>query len=274
MSRPYLFLRELLADRSDRLWNAFRHAYRGGGRRARWTVRVAGLALAAVAVTQLVPTLADEATPPANETLLAPEAVTSDSVVVLSASGDTQLGADNSPVAGGSDTEITYATTETETVVEPPPIVLSNDQSISTRIASTVKVDPRSVTALLPSIAFAGNETLLLCIQGSGLRFDASSKGFADDRKAEDFIAEGDLTGLLRVSGSYEAVATFVNSENGLRVWSSNGAIAGKVLSLSVVALSGPSIDRDFCDQGRSQSVYFQALGLGMNTKKGGVRLN
>jgi hypothetical protein len=111
-------------------------------------------------------------------------------------------------------------------------------------------VDPRSVTALLPSIAFAGNETLLLCIQGSGLRFDASSKGFADDRKAEDFIAKGDFTEFLRVSGSYEDVTTFVNSESGLRVWSSNGAIAGKVLSLSVVALSGPSIDRDFCDQG------------------------
>lgn len=238
-------------------------------------IRVSGLALASLAVTQLVPTLADEATPPVNEAVVAPEIIESESVVVLSAGEDLSTGGDNSPVLPSQDTEITYATTETETVVEaPPPILLSSNQSISTRIASVVKVDPRSVTALLPPVSFSGDETLLLCVEGGGLKFDGFNKGFADDFVEEEFIAEGDLTSSLRISGSYDRVIAYMNNENGLRVWSNNGAIAGKAFTISVASLSGPSVDPSFCGQGKSQYVSFQSIGLGMNTKKGGGRLN
>jgi hypothetical protein len=238
-------------------------------------VRISGLALASLAVTQLVPTLADEATPPVNEAVIAPEVVESDSIVVLSPGEEPSTGGDNSPVIPSQDTEITYATTETETVVEaPPPIVLSGNQSISTRIASVIKVDPRSVTALLPPVSFAGDESLLLCIEGGGLRFDGFNKGFADEIEEEEFLAQGDLTSSLRISGSYDRVVAYLNSDNGLRIWSNSGALAGKAFMISVVALTGPSVDASFCGQGKSQYVSVQSIGLGMNTKKGGGRLN
>ena len=172
------------------------------------------------------------------------------------------------------DSEVTYSTLETETVVAPPPIVLSGNQSISSRIPTVIKVDPRAVTALLPGVAFAGEETLLLCVRGAGLRFDGLNKGFVDDVAEEEFIYDGDLTSSLRISGSYDRVAAYLNSDSGLRIWSNSGAIAGKAFAISVVALTGVSVDPDFCDQGKSQYVEMRGLGLGMNTKKGGGRLD
>jgi hypothetical protein len=237
-------------------------------------IRISGLALASLAVTQLVPTLADEATPPVNEAVIAPEVIESDSLVVLSVGEDPSSGGDNSAVVPSQETEVTYATSETETVIEAPPIVLADNQSISSRIASVIKVDPRSVTALLPPVSFAGEETLLLCVQGGGLRFDGFTKGFADDITEEEFLSEGDLTSSLRMSGSYDRVVAYLNADNGLRIWSNSGALAGKSFSLSVASLTGPSVDPSFCGQGKTQYVFIQSIGLGMNTKKGGGRLN
>lgn len=278
MGRPYIFLRELL----DRLWmslqrrlsNLVDHRHSISKGRARWILRSTGLLVAALAVTQLVPTLADEATPPPNEAVLAEGIEESDSSVVVIVAEEEPTGGDNSPVSLAEEDEITYATTETETIVVPPPIVLADDQAISYRIPTQVKVDPRSVTALLPGLQFSGGETLLLCVQGSGLRFDGASKGFVDDLASDEFIIEGDLTGSLRLSGSYDQVVAYLNSDSGLRAWSNSGAIAGKVMSLSLVALTGVSVDPGFCGQGKVQSVEFRAIGLGMNTKKGGGRLN
>lgn len=278
MGRPYIFLRELL----DRLWMGLQRRlstladsryYLSHGR-ARWISRTTGLLLAALAVTQLVPTLADEATPPPNEAVLAVDIEESDSSVVVIVAEEEQSGGDNSPVSLPGEDEITYATTETETIVVPPPILLADDQAISYRIPAQVTVDPRSVTALLPGLQFSGGDTLLLCVQGSGLRFDGGTKGFVDDLASDEFIIEGDLTGSLRLSGDYGQVVAFLNSESGLRAWSKSGVIAGKVMTFSLVALSGISVDPGFCGQGKAQSVEFRAIGLGMNTKKGGGRLN
>jgi hypothetical protein len=270
MGRPFI----TLTEGADRLWHSLQQAYLNRGRRSRWIVRIASLAVAVLAVTQLIPTLAEESTPPPNESVAAAEVNQGDSVVVLSASDDLASNGDNSAVSSGQDTQVTYSTLETETALQAPPIVLSSNQSISSRIPAVIKVDPRSVTALLPSIAVAGEETLLLCIRGEGLRFDGSSKGFVDDVVEEDFIADGDLTGSLRISGGYDRVVAYLNSEGGLRIWSNNGVVAGKALSISAVALTGVSVEPDFCGQGRSQYVEVRAIGLGMNTKKGGVRLN
>lgn len=270
MGRPFLFL----VERADRIWAWLQSAYLRRGQRSRWLVRISGLALAVLAVTQLVPTLAEEATPPPNESVAVTDVPQSDSLVVLSASGDSSAGGDNSAVTSGQDTSVTYSTMETETVAQAPPIVVAADQTISSRIPSVIKVDPRSVTALLPAIAIAGEETLLLCVQGAGLRFDGLVKGFVDERMEDDFLADGDLTGSLRISGRYDQVVAYLNSDGGLRIWSNSGVVAGKTLSISVVALTGISVEQSFCNEGKSQNVAIQAVGLGLNTKKGGVRLN
>lgn len=270
MSRPYVVLVEGL----ERVWIRLQDAYQARGRRSRWLVRVSGLGLAVLAVTQLVPTLAEEATPPPSEVGLASTPNQGDSVVVVSSSGDLSAGGDNSAVTSGQDTSITYSTLETETAVQAPPIVLASNQIISSRIPAVIKVDPRTVTALLPEISIVGEETLLLCVQGAGLRFDGMTKGFVDDRAEDEFLADGDLTGSLRISGEYEQVVAYLNSGGGLRIWAKNGVVAEKSFSLSAVALTGVSVDSAFCSQGKSQSVEIRALGLGINTKKGGVRLN
>lgn len=273
MGRPYLFLLE----RIDRAWQNSLSAYQARGRRARWVARVASLTVIGFALTQLVPTLADESTPPPNQVIVSQSIEETSTVVVVGSDENLSgSGGDNSPTEVMAETSIAYATTETETVIEPvaPPVEVAGEQGMQIRVPNSVKVDPRSVTALLPEIQVGGTENLLICLQGSGIRFDSGSKGFGDDIDGDEFKIEGDLTGSLRVSGSRGVVMGFLNSAGGLRVWSNGGAIAGKSWSISAVALTGVSVDEGFCDSGSVRFMEVRALGLNLNTKKGGVRLN
>lgn len=273
MSRPYLFLRERL----DRFASRVADRWKNRGRRLRWVARIAGLLVTALALTQLVPTLADESTPPPNEFVLPEEVLESDSAIVVSSSEDlSESGGDNSPALVESDSEITYATLETETVTQPPPpppIGAASNQYMEFRIPSVIKVDPRSFTALMPALNVTGDGDLLLCISGGGLRFDALTKGFVDDRVEDEFLVEGDLTGLLRISAPYPIAVALLNAADGLRIWSNSGGLSGKLVQITAVAMTGLSTDPDFCGQGNTRYVAIQALGLALNTKKGGVRL-
>ena len=270
MFRPFSFLVERLSDASDRVARAIE----GRGKGVRWLVRIAGLSIAALAVTQLIPTLADEATPPPNQvnTSLAPSE--SDSVVVL---GDNVeglgSGADNSTVTPGDTAVVSYATSETETVVNKPRVRASQVQSTSIKVPSAIKVDPRAVTALLPLIDLSGEGTLLACISGVGTRFDGARKGFADDLSDEDLLIEGDLTGSLRISGSSSRILGVVNGEGGLRIWSNSGRVVGKTFNFALVPVSDLTTEAELCDQGNSRQIALETLGISLETKKGGVRL-
>lgn len=270
MLRPFSFIVERLTDISER----FSRGLQGRGRGARWLIRIAGLAVAALAVTQLIPTLADEATPPPNEILL-PSASDSDSVVVVegTSSGES-TGGDNSEVTPGETQLVTYATTETETITPKEKVRAKEVQSSALRIPASIKVDPRSVTALLPLIDLSGEGPLLACVSGVGLRFDSGRKGFVDDVEDESYLIDGDLTGALRISGSAAQILGIVNADGGLRVWSSTGKVVGQLFSFSLTAVSDLTTESELCGSGNTRQVAIEGLGIGLETKKGGVQLN
>lgn len=272
MFRPFY----LLLEGADRAIEVLQDKFRNRSRRFRWVARTAGLAVVAMAVTQLIPTLADESTPPANEEVIAAEVPMSETVVVLGSSGGlTSSGGDNSIVSGGENGELTYASTESEstTVEVRPNVQLLEDQGIVIRLPSVLKVDPRSVTTLLPALYMESEATAILCLSGEGLRFDLANKGFEDDIVQDDLVVEGDLTSSLRVSGSTEQISSLVNSIGGLRIWSTNRVVAGRDLRVSVAALSGVSVDSELCSA-TTRMVQIKALGVGLETKKGGGTLN
>jgi len=273
MFRPFYSL----IEGADRLAQSLSDVHRNRGRRSRWITRTAGLAIVAAALTQLIPTLADETTPPPNEGVVAADVPLGETVVVLGSSEDLSFtGGDNSAVMGGDEGEITYATSETETANSDTPseIQVVADQGVALRIPAVIKVDPRSVTALLPAISMAGEETLLLCISGASLKFDLASKGFVDDTSRDELIVDGDLTGDLRISGAYEQVSALVNGAGGLRVWSTNRVVAGKDAAFAAVVLTGVAVNKELCgSQATVRTLQIRALGLGLETKKSDVSL-
>ena len=274
MFRPFYSLMEGM----DRVVQLLLEGVRTRGRRFRWFSRITGLAILAMAVTQLIPTLADESTPPANEQVIAAEIPAGETVVVLGSSEDLSAsGGDNSAVQGGEADEITYATSETETETTDPRfnVEVADEQTITLRLPSVLRVDPRAVTAALPAISIAGEGTLLLCIRGEGLRFDLANKGFVDDATGDELIVDGDLTGSLRISGGLEQVTSLVNQAGGLRIWSTNRVVAGKDLTFAATALTGVSTEEQLCGgQANLRTLQIRPLGIGMETKKSDVRLN
>lgn len=270
MLRPFSFLVERLTRTSEQILLWVRNQ-RGG---SRWVLRIAGLTLAALAVTQLIPTLAEEATPPPNE-ILAPSGSESETVVVVddtSESGGT--GGDNSAVTPWETQVVTYSTSETQTIAPKEKARAKEVQSTNLRIPSRIKVDPRSVTALFPLIDLSGDGTLLACLSGVGLRFDGANKGFVDDVDDESYLVDGDLTGELRISGSAAQILGIINGAGGLRVWANSGRLVGKTFSLSLTSVSDLTTESELCGSGTTRQVAIEALGIGLDTKKGGIELN
>ena len=269
MLRPFSFIVERLTDMSERLIRGIQNRGRG----ARWLVRIAGLSVAALVVTQLIPTLADEATPPPNQ-ILAPSISDTESVVVLpeSTTGEAS-GDDNSAVTSGETPIVTYSTTETQTIAPKEKVRASEIQSNGLRVPTSIKVDPRSVTALLPLIDLSGDGVLLACLSGVGLRFDSGRKGFVDDVEDASYLLDGDLTGSLRISGSAGQILGIINGDGGLRVWANSGRVVGKVFSFSLTSVSDLTTDSELCGSGKTRQVVIEALGIGLETKKGGVEL-
>lgn len=268
MFRPFYLIVERLTDFGERVSQKL-----GKNRRvARWSIRIAGLSVAALAVTQLIPTLADEATPPPNEIPASITTGDSESVIVVDGSSEGS-DADNSAVVPGDTPLVTYSTNETETAIKKPTVRSAEVSTTAIRIPSTIKVDPRAVTALLPLIDFSGEGTFLACFSGVGTRFDGARKGFADDGSDEELLIAGDLTGSLRISGSSARILGTVNGEGGLRIWSSNGRVVGKSFTLALVPVSDLTTEGELCSEGVSRQVAVETLGISLDTKKGGVRL-
>ena len=270
MLRPFSFIVERLTDISERLATRMRSPGRG----SRWLLRIAGLSLAALAVTQLIPTLADEATPPPNEI---PSSSISDSETVIVLDGTSAsdtTGGDNSAVTPGESPVVTYSTTETQTILTKEKVRAKEIQNSSLRLPGSIKVDPRSVTALLPLIDLSGDGPLLACISGVGLRFDSGRKGFVDDLEDAGYLIDGDLTGALRISGSSAQILGVINGDGGLRVWANSGRVVGKPFAFSLTSVSDLTTESELCGSGTTRQVGIEALGLSLETKKGGVQLS
>ncbi len=145
----------------------------------------------------------------------------------------------------------------------------------------SIGVDPRARSSFLPRINFFGSNFVIACLYGNGLKIDAGNLHSIDDRqvperkgsqpaKFDTFEVLGDRTSNLMIAGQEYQVRNFLNSGNGLFVYTSGPGISGRSLSLVLTALVEPKLKPEFCGAARSSAYsVFRTIGIEINTKGG-----
>ena len=245
----------------------------GQSRRAKLISRVAFLAFAALFLSTIIPTMAQDAQSntqqevleqpplPAQETTTAelpPE--TSTATPLPSASPDPTMEA------------LPNSIEDSTTAIAAEPLV--DQPRYKLRVPASLNVDPRAVMRTIPAISASGSEFSLICVSGNGLRFDVATRRAPDSAANDSLLLGGDLSSLLRISGKSSDALALLNSMGGLSAYSSVSAIAGKTLSISFVAMGAPDISPEFCASSQnSAQLTFRALGLEVTKGVGTVKL-
>ncbi len=245
----------------------------GQSRKAKLVTRVAFLAFAALFISTIIPTMAQntEELPPAQEqvqplplppeetsTLLPPEDTTSASLP--SPTPDPTLGA------------LPDAVEDSTTAIPAEP--LATQPRYKLRVPASLNVDPRAVMGTLPTISATGSEFSLICVSGNNLRFDIATRRTPDSAANDSLLLGGDLSSLLRISGKTHDAIALLNSMGGLTAYSSQSGVAGKTLTISIVAMGAADISPEYCSASKNAaSLTFRALGLEVTKGVGTVKL-
>jgi len=251
----------------------FDYLLHGQSRRAKLVTRVAFLAFAALFVSTIIPTMAQDSESntqqevfqqpplPAQETTTAelpPETTTA--TPLPSASPDPSMGA------------LPDALEDSTTAIPAEP--LANQPRYKVRVPASLNVDPRAVMSTLPSISASGSEFTLICVSGANLRFDVATRRIADSAANDSLLLGGDLSSLLRISGKTSDALALLNSMGGLSAYSTKSGVAGKAMTLSFIAMGAPDISPEFCSASQnSAQLTFRALALEVTKGVGTVKL-
>ena len=149
-----------------------------------------------------------------------------------------------------------------------PPRAIA-DQKMRIAVPATVSTDPRARSVFLPRLQISGLETLLICGYST-----ASSINFTPGIQGVE--SEGSGSPSFRISGPAQLVMAAFNGDMGARITSTSKAIPGSVVSLSFIALSKPSMNKELCNDGspsNTRTISFRALNMDLNMIKDGVRL-
>jgi len=265
----------------DRIIDSARERYdylmHGQTRRAQAFTRIAFLALFAIFVSTIIPTMAQDnpTVDPANP--------------VASASPDPSVSPSDSPSASPTDSPSPSASASDaplpplpastpDSVTAPPkpipPHPLETQTAYVIHAPALLNIDPRASIASIPAVSAYGAEYSLICVTGAGIRFDALNKRVQDSLPSSSLQIAGDLSNVLRISGPTQDALGVLNSMNGLTVYADSNGLPGKALTISFVAMSAPDTSAAFCGAARSATtVTFRALGLDMSSKIGPVQL-
>jgi len=149
----------------------------------------------------------------------------------------------------------------------------------------SIGVDPRARSSFLPRINFSGSNFVVACLYGNGLKIDAGILHATDDRqvperkgsqpaKFDTFEILGDRTSNLIIAGQENQVKNFLNSGNGMFVYTSGPGISGRSVSLALTGLLEPKLKPEFCGAARSSAYsVFRTIGIEINTKGGAGKL-
>lgn len=271
----------------ERLRYRFNDYWRSEKRSVKITSRFLAFTLFAAVISTIAPTLADELS--SDPAMLEPvvqvgESNTSTVIITETATVSPTAEATFSPepqisrpaIAQPSDEPLTEGS-ESATA-DMPGVPLETQTAYLIRVPVSVAVDPRAVNRFMPHIFAASKdpsvEYTMVCINGSGLRFDAKQKGAANNQVEGSELITGDLSGLLIVSAQTERAIELINSYQGLFLTSTGGGISGRSLTIRFVAVSKPVADPAFCGVARSGAVTtLRPLGLDLSTVKGGGTL-
>lgn len=232
------------------------------GRRAK---RVIALALFALALIQVLPSLADvlnitpdpapsvSASPSPTESPIAGESPSpSDSVV-------------QSPTSQPTATVIYKSPSPSDTATPEPDF--ADDQKIILRAPSKLLVDPRATSAYLSPVSVYSKSELLVCLDGHGATLTLT-------QGVGSALLSGNGSTRLRISGSQGELNQIFGAGHGVSLVAGQ-RISGKSISIRAVALTAPSLKEEFCTGATaSTAVAITALGLGMDTVKNPVKIN
>jgi len=223
------------------------------------------LGLFAATIIVVAPTSAEEST---TQPEPAPVVLVDTSTVVVDTSTATPL-----PLPILVDTS-TIAETLTVLSVKDTTTPLSVQPKFSIKFPATLTVDPRATAKFVPQINFYGSEYVLACVTGNGVNLDISGKRATSDSAENGHIIVGDMTSALFVSGKTADVLNLINSQLGLLAYTASGGIAGRSISIELVAMSNPGVKRTFCESAKSAATLtFRSMGLDMGIVKNELTL-
>ena len=249
----------------------------------RLAARLGSLALFAVVVSTIAPTIADELSSspevvqqpvqPAPAPTPSPTEVEATPTPSASPTPEAQI--TRPAIASTSPTPLAESS-ESVTVKDEPPAPLEIQPKYVLRIPNSVAVDPRARSYFLPHIFAAadGAQFTMACISGAGITFDTRNKQSSQNSDEGKDLVMGDQSGFLLISSTTARVVNLINSYTGLLVSSANGGLANKALTMRFVAVTAPVVDPTFCSAAKSSaSTAFRPLGLEQSTVKGGGKL-
>jgi hypothetical protein len=186
------------------------------------------------------------------------------------------------PSVSQSPEESATPSTSPSASAEPKIVYLPEIQpSMRIFMPTSIGVDPRARSSFLPRINFSGSNFVIACLYGNGLKIDAGILHAADDRqvperkgsqpaKFDTFEVLGDRTSNLIIAGQQNQVMNFLNSGNGIFVYTSGPGISGRSVSLALTGLLEPKLKPEFCSAARSSAYsVFRTIGIEINTKGG-----
>lgn len=249
-------------------------------RRRKLLLRIVGLSLAALLLSQVFPTLADE------KDL---QGISEGGDLLENESDSFTQSFDEAP-RQSSDSEQTKSDTEAKTELQeveasptasPTPtqkrISLTSSQDMEIRFPSTVSVDPRAVVTSLPKLGVLGPDYLLICAVAEGAVLDVINIGIPDDIDASNLFLLGDLTSRLLISGPTAVVLSAINPSAGMKISGLGRKLIETRLYLVFLATDGIASDDSLCPYarvGNDRLVTFRGLDLSMRLKKGKVKLD
>jgi hypothetical protein len=249
----------------------------------RLAARLGSLALFAVVVSTIAPTIADELSsspevvqqPAQPAPAPAPSPTEVEATPTPSASPTPEAQITRPAIASTSPTPLAESS-ESVTVKDEPPAPLEIQPKYVLRIPNSVAVDPRARSYYLPHIYAAadGAQFTMACISGAGVTFDSRNKQSSQNSDEGKDLVMGDQSGFLLISSTTARVVNLINSYTGLLVSSANGGLANKALTMRFVAVTAPVVDPTFCSAAKSSAATaFRPLGLEQSTVKGGGKL-
>jgi hypothetical protein len=249
----------------------------------RLAARLGSLALFAVVVSTIAPTIADELSsspevvqqPAQPAPAPTPSPTEVEATPTPSASPTPEAQITRPAIASTSPTPLAESG-ESVTVKDEPPAPLEIQPKYVLRIPNSVAVDPRARSYFLPHIFAAadGAQFTMACISGAGITFDTRNKQSSQNSDEGKDLVMGDQSGFLLISSTTARVVNLINSYTGLLVSSANGGLANKALTMRFVAVTAPVVDPTFCSAAKSSAATaFRPLGLEQSTVKGGGKL-
>jgi hypothetical protein len=227
--------------------------------------RLGFLSLFAATIIVVAPTSAEESTPQPDP---APVVLVDTSTVVVDTSTATPL-----PLPIIVDTS-TIAETLTVLSIKDTTTPLAVQPKFFINVPAILTVDPRATSKFVPQINFFGSEYVLACVTGSGVNLDISGKNATSDSAGNGRIIVGDMTSALFISGKTADVLSLINSQQGLFAYTASGGIAGRSISIELVAMNNPGVKRTFCESAKSSAILtFRSMGLDMSTVKNEITL-